>query len=269
MSVGVNIAPGWPGVYGANAAQIAQMNHCLDDLKPHTIRMPWVNNAGCINTWQRCVSKNIFVILEDDVNQTPEAVVAQIKAVNLPCFIEGINEPYPNASGGPAALFTPAQVAQITDRQTRLYKAVGGWAPVLSSPAYSIGPNAAANEATLISLPCDIANVHRYPDQWGAPPTADKAVMPATTKPTWVTEFGIPTRRVWTWTPPFLKYQVTEAQQAAWLPEFRDMLLAAGADRVCVYELENDGTSITSPQNNKGVYRHDGSPKPAAAALRG
>jgi hypothetical protein len=140
---------------------------------------------------------------------------------------------------------------------------------VLSSPAYSIGPNAAANEATLISLPCDIANVHRYPDQWGAPPTPDKAVMPVTTKPVWVTEFGIPTRRTWILWPFISKYQVTEAQQAVWLPQFRDMLLAAGADRVCVYELENDGTNITSTQNNMGIYRHDGSAKPVAAALRG
>jgi hypothetical protein len=159
-----------------------------------------------------------------------------------------------------------------------LYAAVKAFDPswqVLSMPAYSgaYGVNGTnkhyINDDATIAMACDIANVHRYFDMWGAAPDRPSAVLPVTDKPIWVTETGCPTARKWIIPGLWYRWLQTEAQQAQWLPEFIGWLVGNGAARVQVYCLEDDGPSITNPENNMGLFRRDGSAKPVVAALHG
>ena len=76
-------------------------------------------------------------------------------------------------------------------------------------------------------------------------------------RPVWVTEYGWPVYGT-----------VDEAQQARFTVRGALEAMAAGAERVCVYTLD-DGPNPTAfpPEDAFGLYRHDGTPKPAATAL--
>ncbi len=76
-------------------------------------------------------------------------------------------------------------------------------------------------------------------------------------RPIYVTEYGWPVYGT-----------VDEATQARFLVRGAVEAMAAGAERVCVYTLD-DGPNPTAfpPEDAFGVYRSDGTPKPAAAAL--
>lgn len=76
-------------------------------------------------------------------------------------------------------------------------------------------------------------------------------------KPIWVTEYGWPVYGT-----------VDEATQARFLVRGAVEAMAAGAERVCAYTLD-DGPNATAfpPEDAFGVYRYDGTAKPAATAL--
>ena len=77
-------------------------------------------------------------------------------------------------------------------------------------------------------------------------------------KPIYVTEFGWPT------TPP-----VDEPAQARWLVRGAVEAMAAGADRVCFYTLDDSPGPMGLPAQEGafGIYHLDGTPKLAATAL--
>jgi hypothetical protein len=77
-------------------------------------------------------------------------------------------------------------------------------------------------------------------------------------KPVWVTEFGWPVYGT-----------VDEAGQGRFNVRGAIELMAAGAERVCLYTLD-DGPNPTAfpPEDAFGQYHHDGSPKLAATALQ-
>jgi len=76
-------------------------------------------------------------------------------------------------------------------------------------------------------------------------------------KPIWVTEYGWP-----------IYGTVDEAAQARFTVRGAVEAMAAGAERVCIYTLD-DGPNPTAfpPEDAFGVYRNDGTPKAAVAAI--
>lgn len=275
MSVGVNVAPQVGNT--VEGRDIPKMERLLTDLRPDAVRFGWdLNNQRVKDTIRFCNGAGIDVVLIDnpivDANGAfvyePEQFVGDVATMEAAglhvAALEGWNEP-DGPGGRPETVIGVAQLAAVTDRQQRLYAAAAGQWPVLTpSSVFRI------NDYTLATLPGDIVSAHRYPDIYGDPPSAALATLPVTDKPVWVTETGIPTRKIHYG---FLglqsKYQVTEAQQAVWLPQFRDMLVANGAARVMIYRLQNSGSDLFNPAQNFGLYRWDGTAKPAATAFRG
>ncbi len=259
--MGVNVSPGWGNT--VDGRDIPQMERVLADFRPHTARMPWVNNAATFEALRFNAAAGVDSLVIDHAYDTPEATVAQIAAAGGVDYVEGVNEP--DVNGGVPAPISAAQLAYATDRQTRLYQAVAGRWPVLC-------PSAAwrQNDAVLNALPCDITNVHRYAPQDGTPPEPVDAQLPAGSRPVWVTETGFSS---------FKKgllclfgggyYVTTPQRQAEYLVQMDGMLRANGAARVVVYSLQNTGQNPCKSGNNFGLYTWDGVAKPAALALRG
>jgi hypothetical protein len=267
-SVGVNIAPGWGDT--VDGRDIPKMERVLADLRPDTLRMPWVDNVRTRETLRFAIEQHIDTLVIDNPTWTPEQVVAEIAQAAAEGFpvtaIEGVNEPdFPATGYTPTPVpITAEKLAEVRDRQERLYAAVAGRWPVLCPSAmYQL------NEPSLNSLPCDIVSAHRYPDIYGAPPAADAAKLPATAKPIWVTETGVPTTKKWIWWPFWWTWQVTETPQRDYLTQFISMLRANGAERVMVYSLQDTGRDAFNPENNFGLYTWEGNPKLAVAPLRG
>ena len=111
---------------------------------------------------------------------------------------------------------------------------------------------------------CDYANAHTYPGVSGDPvKTVDFVnglTQLAAKKPVITTEIG--------WYTGTMPGGVTEQEQA-------DKLVAAfmecqktGNFRAYVYELLDQNTGDSNPENNFGLFHSDGTPKPAAAAIR-
>ena len=77
-------------------------------------------------------------------------------------------------------------------------------------------------------------------------------------RPIWVTEVGWPVYGT-----------VDEKTQASFITRAAVELMAAGADRICIYTLD-DGPNPTAfpPEDAFGLFRNDGTPKPAATALQ-
>lgn len=76
-------------------------------------------------------------------------------------------------------------------------------------------------------------------------------------KPIWVTEYGWPVYGT-----------VDEGTQAELLVRGAVEAMAGGAERVCVYTLDDGpNPSAFPPEDAFGVYRNDGTPKPSATAL--
>jgi hypothetical protein len=282
-AVGVNVSPGWGGT--VDGRDIPKMERAIADLRPDVLRLPWADNARVRETLRFARAKGIQTVVIDDPSRTPEQIVAEVAAAQMAGLrvtaIEGQNEPdrccRTNGSSV-AGLALPIghgfstsetrlpadRLAAVRDRQKRLYAAVGGrWKVLCPSAMYKV------NEAALNALPCDIANVHRYPDRYGAPPErAQAAGLPDAGKPVWVTETGAPDYKKWSHWPLASYWQVDEAEQRDHLVQFIGMLRAAGAARVIVYALQNPCTDDFDPGCNWGLYRN-GRPKLAAAALRG
>jgi hypothetical protein len=283
-AVGVNVSPGWGGT--VDGRDIPKMERAIADLRPDVLRLPWADNGRVRETLRFARAKGIQTVVIDDPSRTPEQVVSQVAAAQMAGLrvtaIEGQNEPdrccrTSGSSIGGLALpighgFSTSEtrlpadtLAAVRERQRRLYAAVGGrWRVLCPSAMYRV------NEAALNALPCDIANVHRYPDRYGAPPErAQAAGLPDVGKPVWVTETGAPNYKKWSHWPLASYWQVDEAEQRDHVVQFIGMLRAAGAARVIVYALQNPCTDDFNPGCTWGLYRYDGRPKLAAAALRG
>lgn len=107
-----------------------------------------------------------------------------------------------------------------------------------------------------IATPSDLANVHSYPKKGERPITRlavdirDQQAVEAR-KPVVVTESGFNTGEV---------DEETQAEQIVALVEDARRL---GVERLYIYELLDD-----RPDNHWGLFRLDGSPKPAAHALK-
>ncbi len=263
--VGVNVSPGWSDT--VDGRDIPQMEQVLADFRPHTARMPWIDNANQRETLRFNAANGIDSLVIDNATWTPEQVVNEIAAAGYPVVaVEGVNEPDVPATGytlTPQPI-TAAKLAEVADRQARLYAAVAGRWPVLCpSAVYQI------NEAALGALPCDIVSLHRYHPSDGTAPAPSSAALPNVSKPIWVTETGISSYKKGPLCPFSGKYVVTPDQQATFLTSMIGMLRANGAERVFVYSLQNTGQNQCKAGNNFGLYTWDGVAKPSAAALRG
>lgn len=266
MSVGANISPGWDNT--VDGRDLPQMAGVVTDFRPHTLRMPWISNAGTREALRVAAENGIDTVVHDDPTLPVEQVVAEIAAIGQPVTaVEGANEPDVPATGYTVAPqpISLTKLAEIADRQQRLYDAVAGRWPVLSPSAVY-----ASNEPALAALPSDIASIHRYHPSDGTAPTAASAALPNVGKPIWVTETGISSYKKGPLCALFGgKYVVTPEQQATYLRSMDSMLRANGAERVFIYSLQNTGTNQCKPGNNYGLYTWDGVAKPAATALRG
>jgi hypothetical protein len=274
-SVGVNVSPGWGNT--VDGRNIPQMERVIRDFRPDALRMPWVDSSvddgRTRETIRFAIANGIDTLVIDNETWTPERVVegiARAAADGLTVTgVEGVNEPDVPATG-----YTPTQVpitaaklAEVRERQTRLYAAVKSRWPKL--PVLCPSAVYAVNEAALSALPCNAASVHRYPLLDGTPPTPDEAALPNVGKPVVVTEVGVTSYRRWV-IPPFRwTWAVSPEQQRDYLVRFIPWLRANGAIRVIVYSLQNSGQNLWDGGHNFGLYTWDGYPNPAAAALRG
>lgn len=142
----------------------------------------------------------------------------------------------------------------VTDAATFLEDAftadprLGRWFDVLALHPYPHYPPQAppeADDGREQPVALMLARMRALLDYYGAP------------RPIWVTEYGWPVYGA-----------VDEAAQARYLVRGAVEALAAGAERACVYTLD-DGPNPTMfpPEDAFGLYRYDGTPKPAAHAL--
>jgi len=283
-AVGVNVSPGWGDT--VDGRNVPQMKRSIADLRPDVLRLPWADNARVRDTLRFAKERGIQTVVVDDPAKTPEKIVSEVAAAQAAGFpitaIEGQNEPDRcchtpgwNVGGVPLPLgggfstretALPAdRLAAVRDRQKRLYTAVAGrWKVLCPSAMYKV------NEAALNALPCDIANAHRYPDRYGAPPDPAQARgLPNVGKPVWITETGAATYKKWAQWPVSSHWQVDEAEQRDHLVRFIGMLRSNGAARVIVYSLQNPCTDDFDAGCGWGLYRFDGRAKLAATALRG
>lgn len=266
MTVGANVSPGWANT--VDGRNLPQMWRVIADLRPELLRMPWVQNQATLDTLQEAHARGIGTIVTDDHALPVDQVASEILAApDSPSVVEGVNEPDVPATGYTVQQqpITAEKLAEVTERQTRLYELLAGRIPVLTPPAvYPI------NEPALAALPSDLVAIHRYHPSDGTPPTASTAALPSVSKPIWVTETGISSYKKGPLCVLFGgRYVVTPEQQAAYLVSMDSLLRANGAERVVIYSMQNTGTNQCKPGNNFGLYTWDGVAKPAGMALRG
>lgn len=127
---------------------------------------------------------------------------------------------------------------------------------VAADPFFQGIPIAGVVSFPNIATPSDVSNVHSYPKngerpivRLGADIEAQAAVESG--KPVVITEAG------------FNSKEIGEEAQANQLVALIDDALRLGVTRLYLYELLDD-----RPDNHWGLFRLDGSPKPAAHALR-
>ena len=80
-------------------------------------------------------------------------------------------------------------------------------------------------------------------------------------KRAWISEMGYPTSTD--------KYGVSEAQQAEYLKKQLELAANMGAEVCFIYNLIDNGTDAGNKEHRFGLFRGDGAPKPAVAALAG
>lgn len=158
-------------------------------------------------------------------------------------------------------------VAELRTHQAALYAAVKK-----AMPGMPVLPPAladAAKAAALGPVPCDLGNAHAYPNgapqSWLAVPVKAASSI-SSGKPVVVTETGYTNALH----DPDVKYHhpVTEAVAGGHMADLVTAHLAAGAPRVFVYELFDQGPDDTDVEHGFGLLRNDGTPKPAYTALK-
>lgn len=125
-----------------------------------------------------------------------------------------------------------------------------------ADPFFNGIPIAGVVSFPVIATACDLANVHSYPKpgarpigQLRADVDAQRMVEPG--RPVVITEAGYNTT------------EVSEADQARLTEQLIEDALALGVVRLYLYELLDDRAD-----NHWGLFRLDGSPKPAAETVR-
>ena len=158
--------------------------------------------------------------------------------------------------------------------QSALYARVHGHPSLQGIPVYNLtlAGAATAEYAALgdLSSVADYTNAHIYPTN-GAPPLSilgwglQNAAQSTPGKPKVVTETGyytLPEATDWG--------GVTEDVQAEYVLELLLDAYSAGVERTFLYELLDQGPNAKGPAREQhfGLFHEDGSPKPAATALR-
>lgn len=173
--------------------------------------------------------------------------------------IEGVNE-WDNTG-------RPGWAAELRAHQAALYAAVKAAMPGMPVLAPSLAD--ASKASTLGPVPCDYGNAHAYPngapESWLAVPHAAARTV-AGGKPLIVTETGYTNAA----SDPDVVYHhpVTEAAAGGFVPGLVTAHLTAGAERIYLYELFDQGAGDTDVEKSFGLLRNDGTPKPAYVALR-
>jgi hypothetical protein len=173
-------------------------------------------------------------------------------------YLEGPNEPnnWPITFGG--VKDTKRSFAAVTAYMEALHAAMR------ARPAFAHIPLLGVSNYPDIQVRSDADNAHTYPSK-GAQPGASIARLAARPRRVVVTEFGYNTGPKKTHSG-----RVDEDTQAVLL---LNTVLGAGAarlERLYIYELldEKPDPQVTDPNLHWGLYRFDGSPKPAATGLR-
>lgn len=173
--------------------------------------------------------------------------------------VEGVNE-WDNTGH-------PDWANELRAHQAALYAAVKAAMPNMPVLAPAL---ADASKASILGpVPCDYGNAHAYPNgapsSWlAAPHTAASSVSGG--KPLVVTETGYTTALH----DPDVVYHhpVTEVVAGGYMANLVTTHLDAGAQRVFVYELFDQGAGDTDVELGFGLLRNDGTPKPAYTALQ-
>jgi hypothetical protein len=82
-------------------------------------------------------------------------------------------------------------------------------------------------------------------------------------KPVWLVETNAPPSDDPTWPVPNWTFQVTQQEQAAFIPQALAVALAAGAQRVAVYKMQDTAEDVAANPEPFGLLRMDGSRRPA------
>jgi hypothetical protein len=173
--------------------------------------------------------------------------------------VEGVNE-WDNTG-------RPDWVSELRAHQSKLYSAVKTALPSMAVLAPALANS--GNVDDLGKVPCDYGNAHAYPNDdptsWFDLPVK-AASRVASGKPVVVTETGYTNALADTNT--VYLQPVSEAVAGDHMVALVSDYLAAGARRVFIYELFNQGRDDTDVEQGFGLLRFDGTPKPAYVALQ-
>lgn len=260
--LGVNCHIGWAGPY----ANIAQTINALKYLGVKVIRDS-CSDAATIALWKQVASaigaKFCDYMPEGSpaLCQSSLALVPLIAGAGLLAFVEGCNEPDDAYAASQGMTLDWAKTFQ-----QQVWKA--GQAAKLPVINLSVGAGWASPDWTGNypnigdqSAFCTYANAHTYP-QHADPPGSDiarftgLAKLGATQRPVIHTEFGYPLADV------AGGDAVTQAVQGQYVTEAVAAAKANGNAGLFVYGLYDDQAG------QWGIFNNDGSPRPAAMALR-
>ncbi len=87
-------------------------------------------------------------------------------------------------------------------------------------------------------------------------------------KPIWLVETNAPPADDPTWPVGSVTLHVSQSEQAAFMPQALAIALAAGAERVAIYKLQDTEDDLLANPEPFGLVRRDGSRRPAFAAAR-
>lgn len=155
--------------------------------------------------------------------------------------------------------------------QNELYAAIKGDSATASLPVLMPSMGWGKNAITLGYLSSgNMGNMHSYPAN-GQPPTADldswyipyAKVIAGPSKPLVVTEVGYHNAI----NNPQSASAISELASSKYLPRLNLEYFNRGIKRVFLYELINQGPG-RDQEENFGLLRHDGSPKPAFIAIK-
>jgi hypothetical protein len=164
----------------------------------------------------------------------------------------------------------PAWVSETRTFQAALFATVRHDARTATLPVLgpSMGHSGNGGMVGTLATAMDDGNLHPYPG--GTLPLANLASALRSLAPVdgnhavIVTETGYHTAIASNTDHP----AVSEAAMARYVPRLLLDNFAAGIARSYLYELIDEGTSLANREQNFGLLRHDGSPKPAYTALK-
>jgi hypothetical protein len=164
----------------------------------------------------------------------------------------------------------PAWVSETRTFQAALYAAVRHDTRTATLPVLgpSMGHSVNGGLVGTLSTAMDVGNLHPYPG--GTLPLTNLASALRSLAPVdgnhavIVTETGYHTAVASNTDHP----AVSETAMARYVPRLLLDNFAAGITRSYLYEMIDEGTNLANREQNFGLLRHDGSPKPAYTALK-